>query len=75
MTQSDNMFYCSNNHCSYYVRKNSAMSMQPRSRIAQELGEYKLCIDCVSQGYYLEMGVVVLRRHPGDVARKAEVQR
>jgi hypothetical protein len=54
MRHDDNMFYCSNNKCEHY-------SMQPKKEIAQELGEYKLCKDCVEKGYYLGSGVVVRR--------------
>lgn len=58
MVLGDNSFYCSNNRCNYHT-------MQPKENIAQELGDYKLCKDCVSRRFYLDTGTVI-KKHQRD---------
>lgn len=56
MTHGDNQFYCANERdCRFHTT-------QPKTNVAQEVGEYKLCKDCVSRGFYLDTGVVVKKR-------------
>jgi hypothetical protein len=62
-----NVFYCSNKSCNFHTT-------QPISNVSQELGEYKLCKDCVVRGFYLKQGVVVARKEVKSHAHTRTLQ-
>jgi hypothetical protein len=63
-----NVFYCANEKfCNFHTT-------QSMSNMGQELGEYKLCKDCVSRGFYLKEGVVVARKEVKSHAHTRTLQ-